>query len=156
MRRYLSIVFLFGLISTGLPRTSIINPRSIPYLSPGLQIGINQKGSFFISVQTTIGFLEENGDVINEFPSNYGITAGLRMYNSSGWKKYKYIDLQFWPVFGGFGIGKMIDENNNIYTRYKTGFGAIGYLTYDYSKIPQIGNHNFGFIGVAPAPVADW
>ena len=51
-----------------------------------------------------------------EFPSQYGITAGLRMYNSSGWKKYKYIDLQFWPVYVGFGIGKMIDENNNIYT----------------------------------------
>ncbi len=147
MHRYLSIVFLFGLISGnpyGLPSTST------PYVSPGLQIGINQKGTFFISVQTTIGFFEVGPGIIGEFPSQYGITAGLRMYNSSGWKKYKYIDLQFWPVYVGFGIGMMIDENNNIYTRYKTGFGAIGYLTYDYSKIPQIGNHNFGFIGVMP------
>ena len=134
MRRYFTLLLFIGLISAG----------SAPYISPGLQIGFNTKGSFFISTQTTIGYIGGG------FPSNFGITAGLRMYRSSGWKKYKYIDLQFWPVFIGFGIGKMIDENNNFYTRYKTGYGAFGYLTYDYSKIPQFGNHNFGFIGVAP------
>ena len=134
MIRYVSILLFFGLISAG----------STPYISPGLQLGINSNGSFFISAQTTIGYVGVG------FPSNFGITAGLRMYNNSGWKKYKYIDLQYWPFLMGFGIGKMIDESNNLYTRYKTGYGALGYFTYDHSKIPQISNHNFGFIGVLP------
>ena len=44
----------------------------------------------------------------------------------------------------------MIDDKKNMYTRYKTGFGVLGYLTYDYCKIPNVGNHNFGLIGVMP------
>lgn len=136
MHRYLLVLLLLGIVIAG----------SAPYVSPGFQIGMNTNGNFFISTQTTVGYLSSDG-----LPSNFGITLGLRMYYlETVWKKYRYIDFQFWPVITGFGVGKMIDDKKNMYTRYKTGFGVLGYLTYDYSKIPKIGNHNFGLIGVMP------
>ena len=129
MHRYLLFLLLLGIVIAG----------SAPYVSPGFQIGMNTNGNFFISTQTTVGYLSSDG-----LPSNFGITLGLRMYYlETVWKKYRYIDFQFWPVITGFGVGKMIDDKKNMYTRYKTGFGVLGYLTYDYCKIPKIGNHNF-------------
>ena len=121
-----------------------VTADSTPHISPGLQIGTNSE-NFFISVQTTVGHL----------PSSFGITAGLRIYRlEKAWKKYRYLDLQFWPAIMGIGIGKMIDDDKNMYTQFKTGFGILGHLTYDYYKNPKIGNHNFGLIGVMP--IWDW
>ena len=111
------------------------------YLSPGIQLGMNSKGNFFISAQVTFGYL-------SEFP--IGLTLGKRYYkmDNKEWGKYNYIDAQVWVVFGGVGVGAMIDENKNKYARFKCGIGAFGYLTYDSFKVFE---KNYGLIGVWPA-----
>ena len=62
-------------------------------------------------------------------------------------EKYHYIDAQAWMGCGGIGLGIMVDENRNKYSRFKCGAGFIEFLTYDYFKVFK---HNYGLIGVRP------
>ena len=77
------------------------------------------------------------------------MTIGERHYKvkGKGWKKYHYIDAQAWIGYAGLGLGLMIDENRNKYSRFKCGAGLFGYLTYDYFRVFK---HNYGLIGVRP------
>ena len=76
------------------------------YVSPGLQIGLNNKGKLFYSAQITTGrvFISEGNVFVP------GITYGFRnIYNSSEQEPIKYIDAQISTLYGGYpfngGIG---------------------------------------------------
>ena len=136
MKKYFTLLLLIG-IANGF--------GSSPYLSPGLQLGFNTKGKFFISVQTTFGYVSNSG------PPPFGLTLGLRWYKmEEKWERYSYNDLQIWPFIGGVGIGQMRDKDGNKYLRFKFGVGAFGYATYDYCKGLEIAKRNFGVIGTLP------
>ena len=70
-----------------------------------------------------------------------------RLQKGEGRKIYHYIDAQAWIGYAGLGLGLMVDENRNKYSRFKCGAGLFGYLTYDYFKVFK---HNYGLIGVRP------
>ena len=117
---------------------------------------MNSRGNLFISGQITFGFA--SFDILDLEDVNYipslkaipiGLTVGERHYKvgGKGWKKYHYIDAQAWIGFAGMGLGIMVDENRNKYSRFKCGAGLFGYLTYDYFKVFK---HNYGLIGVRP------
>ena len=113
-----------------------------PYISPGVQLGINSKGKIFTSAQITIGIVGPNSPI--------GFTIGKRWYHlNQGKKSYNYYDFQLWPVFFGIGIGQIIDDKGNKSIRFKTGAGLWGYLTFDYSSFENL-KYNFGAIGVFP------
>ena len=138
MRRYLSLLFIFGILKAN---------GSSPYISPGIQLGMTSKYNLFWSAQLTFGHVSFSG------PPPYGVTTGLRFYRMKRkeWKKYIYADFQIWPFLGGIGIGKMINiRNKSQYTRFKTGIGALVYVTYDYCKDCGVLKHNFGAIGTIP------
>ena len=77
------------------------------YVSPGLQIGLNNKGKLFYSAQITTGrvFISEGNVFVP------GITYGFKnIYNSSEQVLIKYIDAQIsspngaFPFNGGVGL----------------------------------------------------
>ena len=142
----------------------------VPYISPGIQVGLNSNGNFFISAQITGGIFE--GDLMNdEFLTCFGITAGTRLFFTDvGMDRYNYIDAQIGFPTVGVGIG-LIGRNkakvlnletlrketivvNERYTKFKVWFGAIGLLSYDLISSP-VGKHNFGLFGVAPFPIVE-
>ena len=103
MKKYFTLLLLIGIAN---------GSGSSPYLSPGLQLGFNTKGKFFISVQTTFGYVSNSG------PPPFGLTLGLRWYKmEEKWERYSYNDLQIWPFIGGVGIGQMRDKDGNKYLR---------------------------------------
>ena len=116
------------------------------YVSPGLQIGLNNKGKLFYSAQiTTVGvFISENNVFVP------GITYGFRkFYNSSEQKPMKYIDAQIstfyegFPFNGGIGLGTVYDKNFKVNPKFKVWGGFLALASYDYYK-SSAGNHNFG------------
>ena len=116
------------------------------YVSPGLQIGLNNKGKLFYSAQITTGgvFISEN----NVFAP--GITYGFRkFYNSSEQKPMKYIDAQIstfykgFPFNGGIGLGTVYDKNFKVNPKFKVWGGFLALASYDYFK-SSAENHNFG------------
>ena len=132
MKRFLPLLMLTGLLFGQF------------YLSPGLQIGISTKGNLFLSAQVTFGYFDYDIPAI-------GVTTGLRWYKvQNKWEKYRYNDLQIWPVYLGIGFGQMHDKDGNKSFRFKTGVGFFGYLTYDYTTSFDIAKHNIGLIGVLP------
>jgi hypothetical protein len=141
MKCFLPLLILIGLIKG----------QGSFYLSPGLQIGISTKGNFFSSIQVTLGYFDDLYIPI-------GVTTGLRWYKvQKKWEKYRYNDLQIWPIIFGIGFGQMHDKDGNKSFRFKTGVGYLGYLTYDYTTSFDIAKHNIGFIGVLPILIGgDW
>ena len=140
MKKYFTLLLLIGIANGDHPKSGVST-----YLSPGLQLGFNSKGKFFISVQTTFGYVSYSG------PPPFGITLGLRWYKmNEKWERYSYNDLQIWPFIIGVGIGQMRDKDGNKYLRFKTGIGAFGYATYDLCHDLEIAEHNFGVIGTLP------
>ena len=146
MQRFLVLLCLVG----------ILKAYDATYISPGIQVGMNSRGNLFISGQITFGFV--SFDILDLEDVNYipspkaipiGLTIGERHYKvkGKGWKKYHYIDAQAWIGFAGMGLGIMVDENRNKYSRFKCGAGLFGYLTYDYFKVFK---YNYGLIGVRP------
>ena len=134
IKRITLLLFLFGILKANEGET---------YISPGIQIGMNSKGNFFISGQITFGYIAKN------FRIPIGLTVGRRGYKieKKSCEKYNYIDAQGWYYIAGWGLGIMIDENKNTYTRFKCGAGLFGYLTIDYFKVYEA---NYGLIGVLP------
>ena len=81
MRRHLKL-FLF----TGF----LFAQNGLPYISPGVQLGINSKGKIFTSAQITIGYVGPTPPI--------GVTIGKRWYHLNQEKKsYSYYDFQVWP-----------------------------------------------------------
>ena len=142
MRTHLKLLLLTGVLFA---QTLEI----VPYISPGVQLGINSKGKIFTSAQITIGI----GGTI--YPIITGFTIGKRWYYLNQEKKsYSYYDLQVWPILFGIGIGQIIDGEGNKSIRFKTGAGLLGYLTFDYSSFENL-KYNFGAIGVLPVIVGE-
>ena len=107
MKRFLPLFILIGLIKGG----------SGFYLSPGLQIGMSTKGNIFSSIQVTLGYVDYSLIPI-------GITTGLRWYKvQKKWEKYRYNDLQIWPIIFGIGFGQMHDKDGNKSFRFKNRCG---------------------------------
>ena len=135
MRRHLKLFLLTGFLFA---------QNGLPYISPGVQLGINSKGKIFTSAQITIGYVGPTPPI--------GVTIGKRWYHlNQGKKSYNYYDIQLWPAFFGIGIGQIIDDEGNKSIRFKTGAGLWGYLTFDYSSFENL-KYNFGAIGVFPIP----
>tara|TARA_X000001036_G_scaffold291503_1_gene270843 strand:- start:117 stop:545 length:429 start_codon:yes stop_codon:yes gene_type:complete len=133
MRTHLKLLLLTGVLFA---------QYHSPYISPGVQLGINSKGKMFTSAQITIGIVGTTPPI--------GFTIGKRWYHLNQEKKsYSYYDLQVWPVLFGIGIGQIIDDKGNKSIRFKTGAGLWGYLTFDYSSFENL-KYNFGAIGVLP------
>ena len=96
------------------------------YVSPGLQIGLNNKGKLFYSAQITTGrvFISEGNVFVP------GITYGFRnIYNSSEQEPIKYIDAQIstlyggYPFNGGIGLGIVYDKILKLTPNSKFGEG---------------------------------
>ena len=116
-----------------------------PYLSPGMQIGINSDKDLFVSIQTTIGIIDD--DIINDFYPPIGITFGKRFYymKNKEWDSYNYIDAQISTIWLGIGYGIIIDKNKQ-YNKFKIFGGAWGLLSYDYINWDKIKHHYGAFI----------
>ena len=135
---YLKLLLLIGFL---------LAQNGQPYISPGVQLGINSKGKIFTSAQMTIGYVGPTPPI--------GVTIGKRWYHLNQEKKsYSYYDFQVWPVFFGIGVGQIIDDMGNKSLRFKTGIGLWGYLTFDYSSFEDL-KYNFGAIGVLPILVGE-
>ena len=63
IKRITLLLFLFGILKANEGET---------YISPGIQIGMNSKGNFFISGQITFGYIAKN------FRIPIGLTVGRR------------------------------------------------------------------------------
>ena len=128
--------------------TPILPKDGLPYISPGVQVGIDSKGHLFTSTQITLGYVGPVPPI--------GLTFGSRWYSTKGKKKrYSYTDFQIWPAFFGIGVGQIIDEKGNKSHRLKTGVGAWGYLTFDTALNFNNYKYNFGLIGVFPVPIGE-
>ena len=110
------IAFLFFLMINNLFSSGF-------YVSPGLQIGLNNKGKLFYSAQITTGrvFISEGNVFVP------GITYGFRnIYNSSEQDPLKYIDAQISTLYGGFpfnggvGLGLSHGKNFKINPKFKS------------------------------------
>ena len=116
------------------------------HVSPGLQIGLNNKGKLFYSAQITTGrvFISEGNVLVP------GITFGFRkIYDSSEKGTLKYIDGQISTLYGGVGLGTVYDKNFKINPKFKVWGGFLVLASYDYFK-SSAGNHNFGLFCVVP------
>ena len=72
MGRYLKLLLLIGFL---------LAQNGQPYISPGVQLGINSKGKIFTSAQMTIGLLPTPRSI------PIGVTIGKRWYHLNQEKK---------------------------------------------------------------------
>ena len=70
MRRHLKLFLLTGFLFA---------QNGLPYISPGVQLGINSKGKIFTSAQITIGYVGPTPPI--------GVTIGKRWYHLNQEKK---------------------------------------------------------------------
>ena len=144
MKKYILIIIFYSLLYS----------QATPYISPGLQIGVNSSGDFFTSVQITLGIISTSDGELN-FPP-LGATVGRRTYynrTNNRFDSYTYIDGQVSMGVIGFGYG-IISNQYEKYSKYKFFIGAIGLLSYDYISCPR-SRHHFGIFGVAPIPITN-
>ena len=162
MKKYLLWIYSFTLLF------AIDDSDFFPYVSPGIQIGLNGEGNFFFSIQITGGIVAEG------LPLTLGTTIGKRyIYDNTTNKfaNYTYLDGQICVLgLAGFGIGNIgrttefVSYNQNgvlekeiiqeKYSKYKFFIGAFGLLSYDYITSP-VGRHNFGLFGVFPVVLSN-
>ena len=127
-----------------------------PYLSPGLQIGLNSKREFFYGFQFSTGLLTSPKNYIYSTSICFGFKKYLKTKN-----KENYIDLQFMslpdrrlindgiPI--GFGIGKKYLKGKSE-LRIKGYSWFISCITIDYSY--QEKQFNISLIPVFP--ISEW
>ena len=106
MKKYILLICFYSILY------SFDNDNTY-YVSPGIQLGINTAGDFFVSGQITagVGNLSDDG-----FPF-IGVTFGKRLYYNREFRKfdsYNYIDGQISLIFVGIGFGRI----GNKYERY--------------------------------------
>ena len=139
--KYLIIIFPFA---------SILLSQH-PYISPGIQIGINSNKKLFFSYQVTIGYMPWGGGGVDSNPSSFGTTVGKRfIIGKNLWYKYSYVDVQFWQALYGIGFGKIWDSNGKTSKKIKFGVGGLLLASYDYIPNFKKGRHNYGIFGVIP------
>ena len=97
-----------------------------PYISPGIQIGLNQNKTLFMSYQLTFG---TSFKITNEkhfedtFPFFLGRTFGVRRYyqKEKPVVTYKYYDTQIAFMLGGIGTGKLINSKGESFKKINIG-----------------------------------
>ena len=154
MIRYISLLLFIGL-SWG---HNGKHPFLTPYISPGIQIGLNQNKTLFMSYQLTLG---TSFKITNEkhfedtAPLFLGRTFGVRQYyqKEKPVVTYKYYDTQISFMLGGIGIGKLISSKGEILKKNKYWVGAMGLLTYDKVFFNDKVEKHYGFFGVFPLPI---
>jgi len=127
-----------------------------PYISPGIQIGYNANKTLFLSCQLTIGSGFKVGDHFEDtMPLLFGKTFGLRAYYQDNQPAavYKYSDNQISFMFGGMGIGKIIDSNGNSFKKNKYWIGALGLLTYEKIFFDEKLRKQYSLSVVFPYPI---
>ena len=135
-----------------------IHPFLTPYISPGIQIGLNQNKTLFMSCQLTLG---TSFKITNEkhfedtFPFFLGRTFGLRRYYQKDKPvvTHKYYDTQISFMLGGIGIGKLINSKGETFKKNKYWVGAMGLLTYDKVFFNDKVEKHYGLFGVFPLPI---
>ena len=128
----------------------------IPYISPGISIGINSNSEIFISSQVSLGisFLDDHYDdpdnLIDYFVPS--VSFGLKYFpKRTNEKLFRYTDFQSTTGFVGFGRGvvKGIDNNSK---SIKNKF-YIGYLIlYNFEKELNNNQNNKSLMFVLPLP----
>ena len=154
MIRYISLLLFIGL-SWG---HNGKHPFLTPYISPGIQIGLNQNKTLFMSYQLTLG---TSFKITNEkhfedtAPLFIGRTFGVRQYyqKEEPVVTYKYYDTQISFILGGIGIGKLINSKGETFKKNKYWVGAIGLLTYDKVFFNDKVEKHYGLFGVYPFPI---
>ena len=151
MRRYISLLLFIGL-SWG---HNGKHPFLTPYISPGIQIGLNQNKTLFMSCQLTLG---TSFKITNEkhfedtFPFFLGRTFGVRRYyqKEKPVVTYKYYDTQISFMLGGIGTGKLINSKGESFKKNKYWIGALGLLTYEKIYFDDKVEKQYGLFGVLP------
>ena len=154
MIRYISLLLLIGL-SWG---HNGKHPFLTPYISPGIQIGLNQNKTLFMSYQLTLG---TSFKITNEkhfedtAPLFLGRTFGIRRYyqKEKPVVTYKYYDTQISFILGGIGIGKLINSKGETFKKNKYWVGVLGLLTYDKVFFNDKVEKHYGLFGVYPLPI---
>ena len=131
------------------------HPFLTPYISPGIQIGLNQNKTLFISCQLTLG---TSFKITNEkhfedtAPLFLGRTFGVRDYyqKEKHVVSYKYYDTQISFILGGIGIGKLINSKGETFKKNKYWVVAMGLLTYDKVFFNDKVEKHYGLFGVYP------
>ena len=126
-----------------------------PYISPGIQIGLNQNKTLFMSCQLTLG---TSFKITNEkhfedtFPFFLGRTFGVRLYylKEKPVVTYKYYDTQISFMLGGIGIGKLINSKGESFKKNKYWIGALGLLAYEKIYFDDKVEKQYGLFGVLP------
>ena len=134
------------------------HPFLTPYISPGIQIGLNQNKTLFMSYQLTLG---TSFKIMKE--KHFEDTAPLFLWRTFGVRQYyqkekpvvtyKYYDTQISFMLGGIGIGKLINSKGEIFKKNKYWVGAMGLLTYDKVFFNDKVEKHYGFFGVFPLPI---
>ena len=139
MKKYMLLICFYSILYS--------DSDNIFYVSPGIQLGINTAGDFFVSGQVTagVGNMSDDG-----FPF-IGVTLGKRFYYNGESRKfdsYNYMDGQLSLLFFGIGFGR-IGNGYERYNKFKLFAGSFGLLSYDYITSPR-SRHHFGVFGVLP------
>ena len=154
MIRYISLLLFIGL-SWG---HNGKHPFLTPYISPGIQIGLNQNKTLFMSCQLTLGTsfkIKNEKHFEDTFPFFLGRTFGLRRYYQKDKPvvTYKNYDTQISFMLGGIGIGKLINNKGETFKKHKYWVGAMGLLTYDKVFFNDKVEKHYGLFGVYPLPI---
>ena len=134
------------------------HPFLTPYISPGIQIGLNQNKTLFMSYQLTLG---TSFKITNEkhfedtAPLFIGRTFGVRQcyQKEEPVVTYKYYDTQISFMLGGIGIGKLINSKGETFKKNKYWVGAMGLFTYDKVFFNDKVEKHYGLFGVYPFPI---
>ena len=154
MRSYLPILLFIGLAWGHNGK----HPFLTPYISPGIQIGLNQNKTLFMSYQLTFGTsfkITNKKHFEDTAPLFLGRTFGVRRYyqKEKPVVTYKYYDTQISFILGGIGIGKLINSKGETFKKNKYWVGAIGLLTYDKVFFNDKVEKHYGLFGVYPFPI---
>ena len=134
------------------------HPFLTPYISPGIQIGLNQNKTLFMSYQLTFGTsfkITNKKHFEDTAPLFLGRTFGIRRYyqKEKPVVTYKYYDTQISFILGGIGIGKLINSKGETFKKNKYWVGAMGLLTYDKVFFNDKVEKHYGLFGVYPLPI---
>jgi hypothetical protein len=127
-----------------------------PYISPGIQIGMNSNQTLFFSSQITIGLGYQIGKNFQDtLPLWIGRTLGIRVYHKNGEKPklYRYYDNQISTSIGGMGMGKLINSHGEAFKKNKYWIGAFGLVTYEKIIFSDKIEKQYGLFGVIPIPL---
>ena len=154
MMKYLTLLLLIGLAWGHDGKHTFLTP----YISPGIQIGLNQNKTIFMSCQLTLG---SSFKVTNEkhfedtFPFFLGRTFGLKLNFQR--EKYlvihKYYDTQISFFLGGIGTGKLINSMGKSYKKNKFWIGGFGLLSYEKIYLDDKIDRQYSLWGVLPMPI---